>query len=29
LTTVSDCIDGSLLAIAAEESIRKGRMVQI
>ena len=29
LTTVSNCIDGTLLGIAAEESIRKGQMVGI
>jgi predicted dehydrogenase len=29
LTTVEDCVDGSLLAIAAEESIRKRESVQV
>lgn len=29
LTTVRDCVDGTLLAIAAEESIRKGRIIEI
>lgn len=29
LTTVADCVDGSLLAIAAEESIRRGAMVDL
>jgi len=29
LTTVRDCVDGTLLAIAAEESIRKGQMIEI
>jgi hypothetical protein len=28
LTTVRDCVDGTLLAIAAEESIREGRIVE-
>jgi predicted dehydrogenase len=29
LTSVRNCIDGTLLAIAAEESIRKGKMVEV
>ena len=29
LTTVRNCIDGTLLAIAAEESIKKGAMVAV
>jgi predicted dehydrogenase len=29
LTTVRDCLDGTLLAIAAEESIGKGQTVEI
>jgi len=29
LTTVRNCIDGSLLAIAAEESIKKGTVVEV
>jgi predicted dehydrogenase len=29
LTTVRHCVDGTLLAIGAEESIRKGRIVEI
>jgi predicted dehydrogenase len=29
LTTVSNCLDGTLLAIAAEESIRHGRTVEL
>lgn len=29
LTTVEECVDGTLLAIAAEESIRRGEVVEI
>jgi predicted dehydrogenase len=29
LTTVEDCVDGTLLAIAAEESVRMGRVVEV
>jgi predicted dehydrogenase len=29
LTTVRDCVDGTLLAIAAEESLGKGRVIEI
>ncbi len=29
LTTVEDCVDGTLLAIAAEESIRRGAIVDL
>ena len=29
LTTVEDCVDGTLLAIAAEESIRRGAIVEL
>lgn len=29
LTSVRDCLDGSLLAIAAEESIKKGRVIEL